>query len=200
MPRVMQMHFNDSVWLVAEHASEHTFHMAVEDGDTWRTYPKALPANWPLTDFAVVEFVASSERPRVMIVGGYDTQGNGLNSRWNIEYSTGSGYRYQNFAINKPVCSAILGAAVIWYGKQFLLFGGVDNDAQFVSQTALYSTDEGLNWYPIDTTHNRLMEVYAPRTQTNAFIHDNQVYLIGGQTRTETFSDVLCGKLTSIDW
>lgn len=200
VPRVMLMHFNDSVWLVAEHASEHTFHLSVEDGDAWRANTDALPTNWPLSDFTAVEFRSSSERPRVMIIGGYDTQGNGLNSRWNIEYSQANGYRYANFAIERPLCSAILGASAVWYGKRFYMFGGVDAEAKYVSETALYSDDEGLNWFPIDTAHNRLMEVYSQRTQTGAFVYDDAVWLMGGQTRTETYSDVLWGKLTSINW
>ena len=71
---------------------------------------------------------------------------------------------------------------------------------QYISTTALYSEDEGLNWYPIDTVHNRLMDVYTQRTQTSAFVHDNYIWLMGGQTRTEMYSDVMKGKLTSIDW
>ncbi|MBP5659455.1 MAG: hypothetical protein J6W89_05525 [Paludibacteraceae bacterium] len=199
VPRVMLMQFNDSVWLVSEHASEHTFHLSVEDNGTWRAYTKPLPANWPLSDFAVVSFSSSSERPRAMIVGGYDTEGNPLNSRWNIEYSV-AGYRYANFAIERPLCSAILGASVVYYGKQFYLFGGVDAEAQYISSTALYSDDEGLNWFPIDTAHNRLMDVYTPRTQTSAVAYDDCIYLFGGQSRTEMYSDVLQGKLTSINW
>lgn len=200
LPRVMLMHFNDSVWLISEDTTEHTYHLSVEDAEGWHTYPDALPENWPLSDFTAVTFYSSSERPRAMIIGGYDTEGNGLNSRWNVEYSLIGGYRFQNFAIDRPVCSAILGASVVWYGDRFYLFGGVDNDAKYISETALYSDDEGLNWYPIDTVHNRLMDVYSPRTQTNAFVHESEIYLIGGQTRTEMFSDVICGKLTSIDW
>lgn len=200
LPRVMLMHFNDSVWLIAEDTTAHTYHLSVEDAAGWHTYPDALPTNWPLSDFTAVEFLSSSERSRAMIIGGYDTEGNGLNSRWNIEYSLTNGYRFQNFAIAKPVRSAILGASVVSYGQLFYLFGGVDNEAKYISETALYSDDEGLNWYPIDTTHNRLMDVYSQRTQTSALVHDDQIYLFGGQTRTEMFSDVLCGKLTSIDW
>ena len=93
-----------------------------------------------------------------------------------------------------------MGAAVVRYGDLFYLFGGVDAEAQYVTQTALYSDDEGLNWLPIDTTHNQLMHVYSPRTQTSALTRDNCIYLFGGQTRTEIFSDVLEGKLTRIDW
>jgi hypothetical protein len=200
IPLVMLMHFNDSVWLVAEHASEHTFHLAVEDGDTWRAIDDPLPAKWPLSEFTVVSFASSSERPRAMIVGGYDTEGNPLNSRWNIEYSQAAGYRYANFAIERPLCSAILGAAAVYYGNRFYLFGGLDAEAQYISSTALYSDDEGLNWFPIDTAHNRLMDVYTQRTQTSATVYGNCVYLFGGQSRTEMYSDVLCGKLTSIDW
>ena len=200
VPQVMLMHFNDSVWLVAEHATDHTFHLSVQDGDTWRTYAEPLPANWPLSDFTTVVFQASSERPRAMIVGGYDTEGNTLNSRWNIEYSLADGYRYANFAIERPLCSAILGASVVHYGKLFYMFGGVDADAQYLSSTALYSDDEGLNWFPIDTVHNRLMDVYTPRTQTSACVHESCIYLFGGQSRTESFSDVLKGRLNSIDW
>ena len=200
VPRVMLMHFNDSVWMITEHTSNHTFHLAVEDGDSWRSYPEPLPANWPLTDFTAVEFISSSYRPRAMIVGGYDTEGNGLNSRWNIEYSLADGYRYANFAIQKPLCSAILGASVVWYGKRFYLFGGIDNEAEYISNTALYSDDEGLNWYPVDTTHNHLMNVFSTRTQTTAFVYESCIYLMGGQNRIEMFSDVMRGKLTSIDW
>lgn len=200
VPRVVQMEFNDSVWMVVEHSTNHTFHLAVEDGNSWRTITDPLPANWPLTDYAVVTFKSSSERARVMIVGGYDTEGNPLNSRWNLEYNPVGGYRYANFAIDRPLCSAILGASVVYYGKLFYLFGGVDADAQYISETALCSDDEGLNWYPIDTVHNRLMDVYSPRTQTSAFVHQSRIYLMGGQSRTEVFSDVLSGKLNSIDW
>jgi len=200
VPRVMLMHFNDSVWMVSEHSSNHTFHLSVEDGTGWRTNTEALPANWPLSEFSVVEFTSSSERPRVMIIGGYDTQGNGLNSRWNIEYTLANGYRYANFAIDRPLRSAILGASVVWYGKRFYMFGGTDSEAQYISETALCSDDEGLNWYAIDTVHNRLMDVYSPRTATSAVVHNSSIYLMGGQSRTETYSDVLCGKLTSIDW
>ena len=200
VPRVMLMHFNDSVWMVSEHSTNHTFHLSVEDGSTWRTNSEPLPANWPLSDFTAVEFISSSERPRAMIIGGYDTEGNGLNSRWNIEYTMASGYRYANFAIDQPVCSAILGASVAWYGDKFYLFGGVDADANYISQTALYSDDEGLNWYPIDTVHNRLMDVYTPRTQTSAVVYWDCLYLMGGQSRTETYSDILQGRLNSIDW
>lgn len=200
IPRVMLMHFNDSVWLIAEHRTAHTYHLAVADNGTWRTNAEALPAGWPIADFSVVTFTSSSERPRAMIIGGYDTQGNALNSRWNIEYSLANGYRFANFAIERPLCSAILGASSVWYGKRFFLFGGVDAEAAYISNTALYSDDEGLNWYPIDTVHNRLMDVYSLRTLTSAFVHDNSIYIIGGQSRTETYSDVLSGKLNSIDW
>lgn len=200
VPQVTLMHFNDSVWLVGKHSSAGTFHLLVKDNDTWRAFTDTLPHNWPMTDFAAIEFVTSSLRHRAMIVGGYDTQGNGLNSRWNIEYTPANGYRFANFAIERPLCSAILGAAVVHYGDMFYLFGGVDAEAQYVTQTALYSVDEGLNWLPIDTAHNQLMHVYSERTQTSALTHDNCIYLFGGQTRTEIFSDVLQGQLTRIDW
>ena len=200
IPQVMLMEFNDSVWMVSRHRSAQTYHLTVRTGDTWRTLPQALPDEWPISDFAVVTFTASSERPRAMIVGGYDTQGNGLNSRWNIEYTQAAGYRYANFAIQRPLRSAILGADIVYYGKLFYLFGGVDDKAEYISQSALYSDDEGLNWYPIDSTHNRLTDVYTARTQTTALVHDSKIYLLGGQSRTETYSDVIQGKLMSIDW
>ena len=88
----------------------------------------------------------------------------------------------------------------MYYGKLFYLFGGVDDKAEYISQSALYSDDEGLNWYPIDSTHNRLTDVYTARTQTTALVHDSKIYLLGGQSRTETYSDVIQGKLMSIDW
>lgn len=200
VPRVMLMHFNDSVWLVAEHSTAHTYHLAVRDGDTWRPHADSLPEGWPLTEFSAVTFLAGSMRPRAIIIGGYDIEGNPLSSLWNIEYSPASGYRFANFAIQHPQFSALIGASAVWYGKRCYMFGGVDADAQYLSTTALYSDDEGLNWFHIDTVHNRLMDVYMPRTQTSAMVYDNCIYLMGGQSRTEMYSDVLKGKLTSIDW
>lgn len=200
IPRVMLMHFNDSTWLVAEHNTAHTFHLAVRDGDSWRTDATPLPKGWPLSDFTAVTFTSTSLRPRVAIIGGYDTEGNSLSSLWNIEYSAADGYRFANFAIQYPPFSAVVGASAVWYGKRCYLFGGVDADAQYLSSTALVSDDEGLTWLPIDTAHNRLMDVYSERTQTSAFVHNNCIFLMGGQSRTKMFSDVSKGKLTSIDW
>ncbi len=200
VPRVMLMHFNDSIWLVAEHSDKHTYHLAVRDGGMWRANSDSLPGNWPLSDFTALPFTSSSLRPRAAIIGGYDIRGNALSSLWNIEYSQADGYRFANFAIQYPPFSAVVGASAVWYGKQCYLFGGVDAEAKYLSSTALCSDDEGLNWYPIDTVHNRLMDVYTQRTQTSAFVHDNCIYIMGGQSRTEMYSDVLKGKLTSIDW
>ena len=200
VPRIAMMYYNDTVWLVSEHNANHTFHLSAKDGDTWRANVTPLPDNWPLADFTVTTFLSSSWRPRAVIIGGYDIQGNPLHSLWNIEYSAATGYRFANFAIEHPQFSAVLGASAVSYGKRLYMFGGTDIDARYIANTAMYSEDEGLNWQPIDTVHNRLMDVYSPRTQTSAFVHDNCIYLMGGQSRTQIYSDVLRGKLTSIDW
>ncbi len=175
----------------------------------WQTDSVALTGlrpdgEFPVSDFATVTFSSASERARSMIIGGFAENGKSLNTRWNFEYSShtpeNKGYRMQEYSIDRPQFTSLTGVSVIWYNNQLLLFGGVDDQMSYFGRDILYSTDEGLNWYPVDTTKNRLPEVYQARQKQTAIVRNNTIYLFGGQDKTTTYSDVYTGRLNSIDW
>ena len=80
------------------------------------------------------------------------------------------------------------------------MFGGIDNDLTYRSDI-LYSDDEGMHWYAPDTLHNRLPDTYVSRHKQSV-VTDNQsnIYIIGGQSNNETFSDVYRGYLNQLKW
>lgn len=159
-----------------------------------------LPETFPVSDFAALSFTSSSERPRAMVIGGRSQNGTALNTRWNIEYEPSAGYRIKNFSIEQPSFRSLTGMSVIQYNRQLWMFGGIDNDISWRSDI-LYSDDEGMHWQVPDTTKNSLPKaVHARQKQTVVVDPSNRIYLIGGQTYTETFSDVYCGYLNSINW
>ena len=139
-----------------------------------------------------------------MIIGGFADNGQSLNTRWNLEYidypAPNGTYRLEEFSIDRPSFTTLTGISVIWYGKQLLLFGGVDKDMKYFGRDILFSTDEGLNWEAADSAKNQLPEVYQARQRQTAIVRDGYIYLFGGQDANTTYSDVYRGRLNSIDW
>lgn len=159
-----------------------------------------LPKDFPVSDFAALSFVSSSQRPRAMIVGGRNMDGEPVNTRWNIEYELTSGYRMVDFSIEQPSFKSLTGMSVIQYNNHLMMFGGIDNDLEYRSDI-LYSDNEGMSWYVPDTAQNRLPDTYQSRQkQTVVMDDDDNIYIIGGQTNTQTFSDVYRGYLNSMKW
>ena len=159
-----------------------------------------LPNEFPISDFAATAFESSSERPRAMIVGGRDINGNPVNSRWNFEYipiPTEKTYRLRNFSISQPTFHTLTGASIIQYNGQLMMFGGIDNDLDWNSNI-LYSDDEGMNWYAPDTACNQLPAQYQSRQNQSVIVEQTSIYLIGGQSHTASFSDVYRGRLNSL--
>ena len=157
-----------------------------------------LPNEFPISDFAATAFESSSERPRAMIVGGRDINGNPVNSRWNFEYlPTEKKYRLKDFSISQPTFHTLTGASIIQYNEQLMMFGGIDNDLEWNSNI-LYSDDEGMNWYVPDTACNQLPMEYQSRQNQSVIVNQKSIYLIGGQSDTTSFSDVYRGRLNSL--
>jgi hypothetical protein len=157
-----------------------------------------LPDNFPISDFAATEFKSSSERPRAMIVGGRSTNGDPINTRWNLErLITSDEYRLKDFTISQPTFHTLTGASIVQYGGKLIMFGGVDNDMAWNSNI-LYSDDEGMNWYAPNAAVNQLPEDYQSRQNQSAIVHAKSIYIIGGQSNTTSFSDVYRGRLNSL--
>ena len=160
--------------------------------------------DFPVSDFASVNFNSPSGRERAMIIGGFAENGKSLNTRWNLEYSThitdNKGYRLREFSIDQPNFSTMTGVSVIFYDDQLMLFGGVDANQTYFGRDILVSNDEGITWTQADSAKNQLPEVYTARQKQTAIVRNNYIYLFGGQSAQRTFCDVYRGKLNSIDW
>lgn len=198
----MLYEFNDSIWAIVQHRVDDAYQLAISDGiKPFTLWGSVLPSNFPLSDFAAVTFTSASNRKRALVMGGYDSEGHSLNTRWSMEYSVQSGYRMTDFTTSQPQFTDLTGASVIDYNHSLLMFGGIDKDMHFLGDTILVSEDEGFTWHNVDTLKNRLPMTYGSRQkQTVVVDKDNFIYVIGGQTQTECHSDIYRGRLNSIDW
>ena len=197
----MLLYWNERVWALIENAG---YQLAFFNDGQLDTTALRPTTDFPVSDFATVNFQSASLRERAMIIGGFADDGRSLNTRWNLEFSThpapNGTYRLQEFSIDRPSFTTLTGISVIWYGHQLLLFGGVDKDMKYFGRDILISTDEGLNWEAADSTKNQLPEVYQARQRQTAIVRDSYIYLFGGQDADATYSDVYKGHLNSIDW
>ena len=199
--QTMIMYWNDHIWVLVDNDGQE---LAYWNGTELTLTGLKPMSDFPISDFAAVQFSSSSERARAMIIGGFAENGRSLNSRWNFEYSRhikeNGGYRIEEYSIDRPTFTTLTGVSVIWYNDQLLMFGGVDADMKYFGRDILISNDEGLNWTQADSVKNQLPEVYQARQKQTAIVRDNYIYLFGGQDNITTFSDVYRGKLNSIDW
>lgn len=200
--KTMLMAWNETVWALAEDSEG----LVLANMQGGRLQPTTLRPRspFPVSDFAAVAFESASNRARAMILGGFAEDGTALNTRWNLEYATtiaeNGGYRMQDFSIDRPHFTRLTGASVVWYNHQLYMFGGVDAEMQYQGRDILISTDEGVTWTKADTAKCQLPKTYTARQGQSVVVRDNNIYVIGGESQTETFSDVYRGKLNSIDW
>lgn len=194
--------FNNKVWAIVKDIDGTEYSMATTTlALTEWNIEQTLPDDFPISDFAETTFLSPTGRQRAMLVGGFGRNGESLNTRWNVEYNPSTGYKWENFSIAQPSFSAITGVSIISYNKQFFLFGGVDVDNKIGEYNMLESYDEGMNWYVPDSTHNCLPDTYRSRAYQSVLTDSkNNIYIIGGKSRIEVFSDVYKGRLNSIDW
>ncbi len=193
--------FNENIWAIAYDSATQQYSLATStDATTWQI-EQALPADFPISDYAALTFTSASDRLRAMVVGGFSATGESLNTRWNVEYTEDTGYTWTDFSIEQPTFGSLTGVSLIWYNKHFYLFGGVDADNQIGEYAILESVDEGMHWNIPDSAHNCLPKTYQLRSKSSVFVgSDNAIYIVGGQSRTAIYSDVYRGKLNSIDW
>ena len=202
-PINMLLAYNNQVWCIVQDTTTKQLALATIQNDSIEISTDILIDNnmlagFPISDFAATTFESSSERPRAMIVGGRDINGNPVNSRWNFEYlPTEKKYRLKDFSISQPTFHTLTGASIIQYNEQLMMFGGIDNDLEWNSNI-LYSDDEGMNWYVPDTACNQLPIEYESRQNQSVIVNQNNIYLIGGQSHTTSFSDVYRGRLNSL--
>ena len=199
--KTMLLYWNDLPWVLVDKEGPELAFFAADSLNLTGLRPSL---DFPVSDFASVNFNSPSGRERAMIIGGFAENGKSLNTRWNLEYSThiteNKGYRLREFSIDQPNFSTMTGVSVIFYDDQLMLFGGVDANQTYFGRDILVSNDEGITWTQADTAKNQLPEVYTARQKQTAIVRNNYIYLFGGQSAQRTFCDVYRGKLNSIDW
>ena len=208
VPVTMLLSYNNQPWCVIQESTSQQLMLATIHIDSIcpltniaGTTNGYLPATFPISEFAALSFESSSERPRAMVVGGRDYNGNIVNSRWNLEYAPNSGYRLKDFSISQPTFESLTGVSIIQYDGKLLMFGGINNDLSLRSDI-LYSIDEGMNWLLPDTTKNQLPSMYDPKRYNQTVLVDDSsnIFIIGGQSNKQSFSDVYRGFLNSEKW
>ena len=203
----MLMSYNNKAWCLIEEIDSQQLQFGVIDNNTVTAICDIdgieggyLPHDFPISDFASLSFESSSERPRAMIVGGRNMLGNIVNARWNLEYSRVDGYRIKNFTISQPSFKSLTGVSLIQYAGKLMMFGGIDNNFAMRSDI-LYSDDEGMNWYVPDSSKNQLPACYFSRQNQSVLLDNNHnIYIIGGQSKNQSFGDVYRGYLNSAKW
>ena len=194
--------FNGKMWAIQNEGAggEYSLVTSAGEGTDWEKQ-MSMPQDFPVSDFSVITFLSPTGRQRAMIVGGYNKSGTSLNTRWNVEYDKTRGYRWENFSIEQPNFKALTGVSIVYYDKHFFMFGGVDADNNIGEYNILESYDEGMNWSVPDTAHNSMPNTYKARAHQSAVVSSqNYIYIIGGKSRTEVFTDVFRGQLNSINW
>ena len=199
--KTMLLYWNDLPWVLVDKEGPELAFFAADSLNLTGLRPSQ---DFPVSDFASVNFNSPSGRERAMIIGGFAENGKSLNTRWNLEYSThitdNKGYRLREFSIDQPNFSTMTGISVVFYDDRLMLFGGVDANQTYFGRDILISEDEGITWTQADTAKNQLPEVYTARQKQTAIVRDSYIYLFGGQNAQRTFCDVYRGKLNSIDW
>jgi len=192
--------FNDSIWGIAQRNDGQLQLCNMAKGGSMALTGDILPTDFPVSEYAALPFASASNRKRAMIVGGFDQFGNSLNSRWNLDYLKGKGYSIANFSIEQPSFASLTGAAIVMYNNELHMFGSVSEDNTVTGDNQLISIDEGLNWYVPDSTENIMPEGYRNRQKASVLVDEttHKIYIIGGQSRAQTFSDVYCGLLTKL--
>lgn len=188
--------FNDELWAVVRNVQTGAITFAgSRDAQIWME-GVALPEKFPISDYAAFTFESRTGKAKAMVMGGITAEGVVCNTRWCTE----DGSLWVDYSVEQPEFGSLSGAAVVYYADRLLMFGGVDANNQLFEGPILESYDEGLHWAAPDTTLNKLPETFAVRTNQSAFVYGTSIYLFGGRTRTQVFSDMWKGKLNKMDF
>ena len=190
------MSFDDNVWAIVQDASSRSYLAYGEVSSQSMQILSELTDNFPMSDFAVSKFVGAGNREHGLIAGGYNAQGRMLNTIWSFESYNGS-YRMVNVA--GPETAPFAGTAIVWYGNRLLALGGTDKNGNLL-EGVRYSESEGMRWAEADSTWHILPTAFGARKRISVMTDGEYLYLMGGQSATQCFTDLYQGRLNSVDW
>lgn len=190
--KVLLCNYNNKLYAVAQNKSTSTYSIIYSaDGVTWNE-STPLPNNFPVSGFAASTFKPKYGSQKMIVVGGYNTNGVKLNTRWTTE----DGNYWVNLQGSKSPFDATSYGAITYYGSRLLLIGGTktagDESLLDPAKQIRNSLDEGLTWNRADTT-----QIYPPtefKFRKNASVvinpKNHDMYIIGGSSNLNVLSDV----------
>lgn len=202
--------YNSNLWSIMKSKTGNIYNFATStDAKTW-TLKGQIPVNFPIRDFSSVSFTTRTKLPKVLIAGGYNTNGELLQNVWTTE----NGNYWLDFSTDNASHGYIAGSSIILYDNQLFLYGGVDKVGKVIQKPYLMSKDDGLSWAVPDSINNRLRQMnisptkdttyinYLPRAYQSVITKNNIIYLIGGVNPLESasYSDVWIGKLNRLNF
>jgi len=160
-----------------------------------------LPLTFPIEEYTTIPFQSSSLHQHALIAGGYDRNHKMTSARWSLEYNEiYNTYHLTNLASGNTSMDAFAGSCASYYGQYLYLLGGIREDRSFLGNTYA-SNDEGVNWIEVtDTLNSKRPRDLKGRYHTNTFVHNLNLYIIGGEDNSTTYSDVYRGRMNSIAW
>lgn len=194
---------NNQLWSIVKTTDAGDYHFANStNGANW-SVQGIVPSTFPIGDFAAVSFASRTNKPKALLVGGYDKFGNILRTTWTTE----DGLYWVDFSNENTTLDYNAGASVVEYDDKLLMFGGMDANDNVVENYYMESVDEGFTWRVADTTYNVLEDtlqeiVYEPRSYQSVIYNSDSKHLIliGGRSKSEVYSDVWTGKLNRLSF
>ena len=198
--------FNGTMWAILED-SVGKYYLALRDTGVYAPLRDVfdgdtLPADFPVSHYTSVCFFNTGLHEHALLAGGYNRYGRMVNARWTFEYNAVyQRYAIANMADAKKSLEPFAGASMVAYNDKLWLYGGMWQGDE-MNDSVYYSNDEGVNWSVYrDTLHFPIPEVCKGRQKQSVWAdEDGNLYMIGGETLTDIYSDVFRGRLTSIDW
>jgi len=164
----------------------------------WGALPERDVRRFPVSDFAVTVFKSPVGRPRILVVGGFDRNGQLVRASWIGQINTNNEMVFEPMRVDahEPLHSA----SVIQYDNRLLLFGGMGVYGNIIG--LLESRNEGLSWTVPVEYFNRLPDDFVARASQSVLTDKSgrRIFLIGGRNVATSYSDVWTVKLNRLHW
>ncbi|NDV47377.1 hypothetical protein D0T49_10000 [Paludibacter sp. 221] len=181
---------NNKLWAIMESGGAYYIESST-DGSVWTDNNQTIDDSFPVTEYAALVFKTKVGKPKAIITGGYNKDGKLKQTNW----STENGTYWVSYRDN--ILGSTEGAALAQYDDKLFIFGAQTVDNEYIP--IMESSNQGLNWNLPDSTYNYLPIEFEKRSYQSVFVNmeDDQkrIYLIGGKTTGEIYSDVWTGRL-----
>lgn len=147
-----------------------------------------------VSGFEVVHYLAASNREALTVIGGQNIDAEFIKSRWMMEYTPHGGPRRASYEYERCDMPYLIGASVVLYNDNLMLFGGQDKNYNYLGADPYFSADKGVHWTAADTAHCKMPATFGSRRNVCSTDYGNYVILVGGADNMHNYSDVYIGR------